>query len=53
MKLIINNPEWIQNKDGIAIVIFIGAFLILLWAYHRIKYSNSNYGKFEYYLAGE
>jgi len=33
--------------------IFILTFIFILWAHHRIKYSKSNYGKFEYYLNGE
>lgn len=33
--------------------IFILSVIIVAYVYHRIKYKNSNYGKFEYYLKGE
>lgn len=34
-------------------VIFISIVMTILWLYHGIKYQNSGYGAFEYYLYGK
>ena len=31
-------------------VIFVSIVMTVLWIYHGIKYQNSGYGAFEYYL---
>ena len=34
-------------------VIFVSIVMTVLWIYHGIKYQNSGYGAFEYYLYAE
>lgn len=41
------------DKIMIGCLIFIFIVITAIYIYHRIKYSKSNYGKFEYYLDGK
>jgi len=42
---------FIPTPASVAIVCIL--IPIIIWAYHRYKYSNSSFQKFEYYLLGE
>jgi len=42
----------VENQLALCILIFICLVALLVWAYHRYKYSKTNYNKFEYYLNG-